>query len=449
MDYLIGLDIGTSSIKGILLSVDGAERITGKSQFTYTRKENGGLEIDAEDYITACFSLLGKLAKAVPADGMLRAVCAASASGNLLLLDEDGSPSTPIFNWQDGRVDDEAEKVLGQMDTEAFYDKNGWPFDYKTFPLAMLCWLKCHRPELLKRCGKVCMSTEYLYYRLTGKWGISGSAGTPFYLIDQRNGTYDRKILNALGIGESQLPPVGNVGETVGNVTNEASVCCMLPAGTPVVLGTFDHPSAARGAGVLSEGQMLLSCGTSWVGFYPVRDRQKAIGNKMLVDPFLSPQGCWGAMFSLPSISGRIEWYIRKYIADSGDVFQIFAAEAAKSTPGAGGLAINPAGEPDDETIRKYPKSDIARAIMEGTARLLNEKICELHAGGISAQSAVMVGGPTANPMWIQVIREITGIPVRVMHGAYAGAIGAAMVAGISAGLYEDEAAAFERLREE
>ena len=137
------------------------------------------------------------------------------------------------------------------------------------------------------------------------------------------------------------------------------------------------------------------------------------------------------------------------FTCDSGDVFQIFAAEAAKSMPGAGGLAINPAGEPDDETIRKYPKSDIARAIMEGTARLLNEKICGLRAGGISAQSAVMVGGPTANPMWIQVIREITGIPVRVMHGAYAGAIGAAMVAGISAGLYEDEAAAFERLREE
>ena len=83
------------------------------------------------------------------------------------------------------------------------------------------------------------------------------------------------------------------------------------------------------------------------------------------------------------------------------------------------------------------------------TVRLLRDKLRELEANGISARSAVMVGGPSENPLWVRVIGEMTGLAVRVMHGSYAGAMGAAMVAGIAAGLYRDEAAAFAALRED
>lgn len=448
MHYIIGLDIGTSSVKGVLVSEDGTEKTTGKAEFVYICREDGGIEIEAETYIGACFSLLRRLAAALPANGILRGISAASASGNLLLLDEDGRPSTPIFNWQDSRVGEEARHLLGQVDIEALYDKTGWPFDYKTFPLAMLCWIKCHRPELLIHASKVCMSTEYLVYRLTGRWGLSTSAGSPFYLLDQRTGGYNRELLDIIGIGEGQLPPVGKAGEAVGAVTKEGAAESGLPEGTPVLLGTFDHPSAARGAGVLREGQMLLSCGTSWVGFFPLKDRQKGIGNHMIVDPFLSPEGCWAGMVSIPSVSPRIERYIRRYIDDSGDRFRVFAAEAARSEPGAGGLRLDPMTDPDDRTVRGFAKPDIARAIMEGTVGLLRDKFRELEANGISADSAVMVGGPSENPLWVQVIGEMTGLKVQVMHGSYAGAVGAAMVAGIAAGLYRDETAAFAALRE-
>ena len=449
LNYIIGLDIGTSSVKGVLVAEDGTEKTTGKAEFVYTYREDGGIEIDTEAYLDACFSLLRRLASALPEHGALRGISAASASGNLLLLDEAGRPSTPIFNWQDSRVGEEARTVLGRIDAGALYGQTGWPFDYKTFPLAMLCWIKCHRPELLEHASKVCMSTEYLVYRLTGRWGVSTSAGSPFYLLDQRTGEYNRELLGLFGIGEEQLPPVGRAGDAVGAVTKEGAARSGLPAGVPVLLGTFDHPSAARGAGVLQEGQMLLSCGTSWVGFFPLRDRQKGIANRMIVDPFLSPEGCWAGMVSIPSISPRIERYIRRYIDDSDGRFRAFAAEAARSGPGAGGLVLDPLEEPDDGTVRGFAKPDIARAIMEGTVRLLRDKLRELEANGISARSAVMVGGPSENPLWVRVIGEMTGLAVRVMHGSYAGAMGAAMVAGIAAGLYRDEAAAFAALRED
>lgn len=216
LNYIIGLDIGTSSVKGVLVAEDGTEKTTGKAEFVYTYREDGGIEIDAEAYLDACFSLLRRLASALPEHGALRGISAASASGNLLLLDEAGRPSTPIFNWQDSRVGEEARTVLGRIDAGALYGQTGWPFDYKTFPLAMLCWIKCHRPELLEHASKVCMSTEYLVYRLTGRWGVSTSAGSPFYLLDQRTGEYNRELLGLFGIGEEQLPPVGRAGDAVG-----------------------------------------------------------------------------------------------------------------------------------------------------------------------------------------------------------------------------------------
>lgn len=390
LNYIIGLDIGTSSVKGVLVAEDGTEKTTGKAEFVYTYREDGGIEIDAEAYLDACFSLLRRLASGPAEHGALRGISAASASGNLLLLDEAGRPSTPIFNWQDSRVGEEARTVLGRIDAGALYGQTGWPFDYKTFPLAMLCWIKCHRPELLEHASKVCMSTEYLVYRLTGRWGVSTSAGSPFYLLDQRTGEYNRELLGLFGIGEEQLPPVGRAGDAVGAVTKEGAARSGLPEGVPVLLGTFDHPSAARGAGVLQEGQMLLSCGTSWVGFFPLRDRQKGIANRMIVDPFLSPEGCWAGMVSIPSISPRIERYIRRYIDDSDGRFRAFAAEAAGAGRARGDWCSTPWRSPTTEPSAALPSRILPGLSWRGRCA----------CSGINSGSWRQTASPPDRPSW-------------------------------------------------
>lgn len=438
---IIGLDIGTSSIKGVLMNKEGEVRKTVRGAFGYTKLENGGLEVTADNFTKVCCLVIRELAEA--AEEPVQGVCASSASGNLLVLDKNNRPVTPIFNWQDQRVSTEVEEILNGIDLDEFYRRVGWPFDQKTFPLALLCYIRKHSPEKLKDCGMVCMSTEYLYYKLTGKWGISTSAGTPFYLLDQRTGTYITELLDKLGICESQLPPVMPCGNVLGGMTVEAAERTSLTAGTPVVLGSFDHPSAARGVGVSKEGEMLLSCGTSWVGFVPVADRNRAVDAKLLIDPFLAFKGGnWGAMFSVPSLSERIRLYVNQYIDASENAYQILSELAAKSIPGANGLCICPIEEPDDDKMTGYSKEDIARAIMEGTVRLLKEKLDGLAEQNMKAVSAVMVGGPSEDPMWAKLIEEICGISVHVIHGAYAGAVGAAMLAGIGVGIYKDEAEA-------
>lgn len=447
--FIIGLDIGTSSIKGILIASDGSERYTGRVPFTYSCSPDGDVEISADAYLNACFALLRELSGKLPEGAELIGVSTASASGNLLLLDKENVPVTPIHNWQDKRVSDEVTHVLGDFDTDAYFHSTGWAFDKKTFPLAMLCWYKHHYPEILSDCGKVCMSTEYLYYRLTGVWGIGTSAGTPFYLIDQVTGTYNTEVLNQLGVSVDKLPPVMKTGSVLGTVTEEASVRCGLPVGTPVILGTFDHPSAARGVGICREGQLLLSCGTSWVGFYPVQNREKAVAAKMLIDPFLSENGGpWGGMVSLSSLSGQIEYFTKRYVDNSDAWYRELVNQSAQSSSGAGGLTINLLETPDDEKIRKYEKCHIARAIMENTVNMLSARMAEILESGIVCDEAVMVGGPSESPLWAELIAEKTGMRVRVMHGAYAGAVGAVVLAGIALGLYPDQESACASLQE-
>jgi len=439
MNYLIGLDIGTSSVKGVLMTEDGKIIKTAHGAFSYTRTDNGGVEIEADKFVDVCFGAIKELSE--NADGMIKGICASSASGNLVVLDKDMKPATPIFNWQDSRTTNEAKEILGEIDLNAFYRQIGWPFSYTGFPLALGCYVKKHTPEKIEKCGMFCMSTEYLYYRLTGKWGISSSAGTPFYLIDQNTGEYIPEILEALDITESRVPPIMPCGSSLGNVTEEATEKCGLSVETEVVLGSFDHPSAARGVGVFEEGEILLSCGTSWVGFCPIKDRDKAADAGVLIDPFLSPKGgCWGTMVSVPSVAERIKLYVNKYIDSTENAYQVLEELAEKSTSGADGLKINLYDEPYDDKILSFSKESIARAIMEGTVNLLKEKLNVIKDMGIDTKSAVMVGGPSQSKLYQRLIEELCGISVRVIHGANAGAVGAAMLAGIGTGLYSGEA---------
>lgn len=447
MDYLIGLDIGTSSVKGVLMTTEGKVVHSAKGMFTYYTVGNGGVESSPEEYLSTCFQTLRELAE-VAKDGEIKGICASSASGNMLLLDKENKPITNIISWQDKRVTDEARELLAGLDEDTFYRQIGWPFGYRAFPLPQLCYMKKHEPELLEKCGMVAMSTEYLYYALTGKWGISTSAGTTYFMIDQQTGEYMDWLLEKVGIDKSMLPPVMHSGAVVGYVQKEMEEFCGIPAGTPVVLGTFDHPSAARGAGVLKEGEMLLSCGTSWVAFFPVADREKGINARMLVDPFLTPDGCYGVMSSIPSLSGRLKLYTNRYIDNSNQAFNKLSELAKRSKPGANGLYINPLDEPDDQQITAYAKEDIARAIMEGTVGLLKQRLDCLAEHGVVAEKAVMVGGPSEDPYWISLIEEICKIPVRVVHASFAGAVGAAVIAGVGAQEYKDEVAAHQRFQE-
>ena len=301
MKCYIGLDIGTSAVKGVLLSKAGKVLAERSGQFEYY-SENSAKLMDPARFLEACFDVIKNLAEYPDAE--VAAICPSGASGNLILLDEDFSPLIPIIGWQSKHDENESSAYFTEEEREALYRKIGWRVG-NGFPLVHLMWMKKNIPELIGKSKMICMHIEYLNFALCGRFGISHSMGTPFYLMDQDKGTYNKVLLEKLGIDESVLPPIYDKGHILGNVTEETAKKLNLGKNTKVALGTFDHPAGALGAGVFDEGEMLLSCGTSWVELFPVESRAKAFSAGALTDRYMLSGSPYCVMCSLESVSEK------------------------------------------------------------------------------------------------------------------------------------------------
>jgi xylulokinase len=448
MKLLIGLDVGTSAVKGVLCAPSGNVLAQSQRPVAFIRPAQGFAEVEPESHYRAVCELVRELASKCPEGDSVAALSMSCASGNTLLLDSDNAPLGNIISWLDRRAAGQMGELLPGFDLSSVYKVVGWQ-GHDGFPLAHLAWLRRHRPEQLARASRVAMNIDWLTWRLTGTWALDHSNATAFYIQDQVGRKWHRPFLELLGITEDMLSRLQPSGTAVGPLTARAAADTGLPAATLLVLGAFDHPSAARATGTLEEGDLLLSCGTSWVGFYPCTRRDLLLSQDMLVDPFLTPRGPWAGMFALTAIGVSVEWLIDHLVlrstADRADRYAAFNAAAARAPRGAGGLFINPYH--DAAYLERSSAAlaaargphEIARAVMEGTAFEMRRKIETLVAAGLIPGRINMVGGPSLSPIWPRVLAEVTGLEIEIVHGQVAGAVGAAALAGIGAGIFKNE----------
>jgi len=423
---LIGLDLGTSAIKGALLDAAGGCALRSVERATrYRHPHPEWVEADAEELYNDLTGVIRELAAASPAP--VRALAAAAASGNTLLADAQGRPLTPVINWMDRRCAGKPPPALAGLTPADVRRVTGWPC-VDSFPLAHLAWLRAHRPALLDRAAHVCMNTDWLLFRLTGQWAMDDSTAATFHLLDQPARRWHRPYLERLGVTEPQLSRVTPSGTAVGPLTAAAAADTGLTTETVAVAGCFDHPAAARAVGVSQPGRLLLSCGTSWVGLTPHGDRDAILAAELLCDPFLSDRGGpWAGIFSVPAIGPVINWYVDRLIAPGErDRLRIFDESAAQAAPGADGLVINLLEPPRPVA---GSRAAISRAVMEGAARALRDKLLALAPHGFRSNQAVMVGGPSKSPVWPGILAELSGLKLTV-GSAHAGAVGAALLAG-------------------
>lgn len=424
--YSVGLDLGTSSVKGVLF--DG-EKILNSVSAPFelkTCKLTDGAEyigFSADNYAETVFGVISRLAKEV--NGKICGIAMASASGNTVICNKNGNAAIDAYSWTNAPFIEESEKVYGIIESKAAAYVSGWGY-FCTFPLSHLAHVKVHSHEILENCGKICMSTEYLLFKMTGKWGIDRSTAVPFYLLEQETGKWHKPYLDALNITEDKLPCVYESGDLLGNITEEFSEKYGIDKNCKVYLGSFDHPSGAIANNVVNEGELLLSCGTSWVLFFPFSNRKTLIENGLLCDTFLSKEkGLWGAMCSIAQISKNIDKIIEKHISRT-DKIRLFNEYAEKASRGAEGLKINPVTDADKD-LSEYKKENIARAVMEGAANLLKEKLEYLKTLAIKFNSVKMAGGPSQSKIWVEIIRYTIEKPVEVIYGIDSGAVGAAI----------------------
>jgi sugar (pentulose or hexulose) kinase len=426
---LIGLDLGTSAMKGVLMRPDGTVLKQAERPVRYDRPAPGRVEHDAEAHWRQVAGLLRELGTDAPAP--IGALAMAAASGNTLLTDAQGRPLTPVINWMDRRCVGCPPPALRGLIAEEVRQTVGWAC-VDSFPLAHLAWLREHEPALYRQARHVCMNTDWLLFRLTGRWRMDTSTATTFHLQDQRRRCWHAPFLERLGLAEDQLSTLTGAGVAVGRLTPEAAAATGLTGSALAATGCFDHPADARAAGILEPGQLLLSCGTSWVGFTPFEDRATILAARLLCDPFRSEQGGpWGGIFSAPAIGPTIDWYVDHVIAPGEpDRLRIFDEAAAEAPRGAGGLAIDLTAPPQPVA---GSRAAVSRAVMEGAAMALNRHLPRLREHGFRFERAVLVGGPSKSPVWPGILAEMTGLELTV-GSAQAGARGAALLAARALG---------------
>ncbi|MCK5843287.1 MAG: hypothetical protein KAG97_01185 [Victivallales bacterium] len=420
----IGLDLGTSAVKGVVVDESGAILAETMAKNALLRPHDGWVELDPVDHFECVAGVIRGLVEG--AAGEVAGIAMGAASGNTLLTDARGEPLTNIISWMDARSENESPSVLSGLSPDGMRRVAGWPC-VTLFPLAHLAWLKENTPFAYRNAARVCMNTDWLLFRLTGEWVMDYSTATTFHLQNQVERRYHKPFLEMLEIDESKLAKLADSGVSVGHPTAAAAKATSLPRSAVVSTGCFDHPAAARGVGVERPGQLLLSCGTSWVGFTPEFDRNRIIEAELLCDPFLSVGGGpWAGMFSISQIGQSVDWYIDNLVAPGhSDKYTAFEEAAELAESGAGGLKIDLTADP---THVEDSRENVSRAVMEGAAALLAKRLDALRSKGFEFSEAVMTGGPSKSCLWPRIVEEFTGLSITV-GSEYAGAIGAAKLA--------------------
>ena len=414
--YRIGIDAGTSAFKAALIDEAGNTLATGEKQLELVRKDST-VEMDAISYKNALYELLGKVAGNYADD--IAGIAISGAAGSTLMLDKNDKPSE-IISWLDKRWEGRIPECLNGISEEELRQRTGWPC-LKSFPLAHIAWWQLNKPEQLNNAKWIGLCTDYLIFSLCGRNAMDFSTATTMHLVDQQSRTYCLDYIDRLGIRREQLSPLMPSGTYMGELTDEASQATGIAKGTKVFTGAFDHPSAARGCNIKTEDEMLLSCGTSWVAFVPIANRDWIISHRLLCDPFLSTEGGpYGAMFSIEGLGQKIDKLVTEHFSyGTEDKYSLFnqLAEAA------GDACIDEIDMLAD-TVPALPKERLARAIMNGCAAFFARHLAKLELP-VKTRRVVLAGGPAKSRIWPSIIQKYTQFNIEVTD-SFTGARGAA-----------------------
>lgn len=434
LPLLVGIDVGTTSVKASLFDADGMVLKSFSRAYPTARQAAGLAEQAPEDWTNRAITLLGELSAGLP-EGAVAAVGLTSQVNTHLFVAADGEALHPAITWQDGRAGTEAAELDAQLSTA---EKIGWwgaplPVD-ASHPLARALWMARHHPEIWDKTRWLMAPKDYCILKLTGEATADPMAA--FGLIDQSLGYVSRLTALVSGVAE-RLPPLRPVSAPAGRIREGLPL-----AGTPMVTGVMDAWAGLFGTGTLHDGEAMYLSGTSEIVGLVSSTRHPAAG--VIAFPTLEgitlhagPTQSGGASIAwLSSITGRSAADLSSLAEASGPhrpaplfLPHLQGERAPIWDIGARGAFIGLDGS--------MGPGELARSVFEGVAssvRWLLEALEE--SAGRSATGFAMAGGGAASDIWCQIRADMLNRPIRRLRTLDAGVLGAAMLAGVGAGCY-------------
>lgn len=436
MSYL-GIDLGTSGLRALLLAEDGSVLGSAERSCTSEHKHPGWSEQDPADWVAALEGAVAALRDAHPEFADLRAVGVAGHMHGATLLDSAGDVIRPCILWNDTRADAEAQ----HLDALPGIRETSGNIVFPGFTAPKLLWVKEHEPDNFTRIAKVLLPAAYLNYYLTGDYvaDMSDSAGTSWLDVSRR--TWSEELLIAGQMSESQMPRLVEGCQPAGTLRADLASRWGLRNSVTVAGGAGDNAAAACGLGALNEGDGFISLGTSGV-LLAARDGYHSDPASALHTFCHAVPDRWYQMGVMLSATDSLNWLSQITGQKPADLTSALGEELR--APGRVQFYPYLSGERtphNDANIRggftglgkDTDQSDLTCAVLEGVAYGLSDSYDALVQTGARIDRLIGIGGGTKSRYWVKLIATVLNVPIELpQDGEFGAALGAARLGQIA-----------------
>jgi xylulokinase len=441
---LIGLDIGTSTVKAILSTPDG--RIISRASVEYPTyfPKPGWAEQDPQDWWKGVVDSVRRLDAA--SYGQVAGIGVSGQGCAVTLIDRYGQVVRPAIIWMDSRSEPQCQRLRDCCLEDVLAQNGKMPAPYNADPVLM--WLQDNEPGSIEASETSLTTTAYINFRLTGQKVANLSDASILMAFDLERKAWSEDLIQSFGVPARLYPPLAVCDQVIGELKPAAAKELGLPAGIPVIAGGEDTSSAGLASGSAKQGLAFLSLGTAGTIYVPA-DHKTVHPHLLTFLHVLEDRYLLGG--SMAALGASLSW-CHKLLGDQLD-FESMLALAQESEPGAGRLIFLPymSGELqpiNDGNARgvlfglslSTEKKHVVRAILEGTAFSIAHNLNIIEALGISIPEVRAVGGPTRSAFWCQVIADIIGRPLNVVSNEGGAPLGDALLAAKGVGLIQDAA---------
>ena len=443
----LGIDLGTTNIKAAVYDSE-LRLIDRRSRPVEYIREDGFVEFDAEAYVQMLMDLL---------EGMLREngvneirhMAFTGQAESLVVLDDAGKPLIRAISWMDERSGEECAILAEQFAPEEYEAVTGQQAILPTWPATKILWLKRNRPEVFARAAHYLLLKDFVLYRLTGCMAADMSIATFTFYFDIYKQCYWEKMLKAIGVERSQLPPLVQPCACVGTLLPEWSGRLGLRTSPGVNTGTLDHFAGMIGTGNIAPGKVTLSIGTVMAMAAMVGEPAQVNTGVAMHYGFLPDTHVMLPVAESGGVS--LEWFRKTCMPQVGyeELNRVLEERRATDILFLPYLVGTNAPEFDAGATgvfwglrQEHDAFDMARAVMEGVAFVLRKNCEEIAARGTALSAIIATGGGARSRLWCQLQANITGLPIRLPKEPEAACLGAAMIAAVADGRYPDLAAA-------
>ena len=453
--YYIGIDLGTSALKLLLVDEKGQICNTVSKEYPLEFPKSGWSQQKPEDWKKAVMEGIPELLTGF--DGsQVAGIGAGGQMHGLVVLDEKDQVIRPAILWNDGRTAKQVEYLNGVIGKQKLSQLTA-NIAFAGFTAPKLLWMRENEPELFGKIAKIMLPKDYINYILTGVHSCDYSDASGMLLLDVANKCWSREMLSICGIREEQMPALFESYEVTGTVLPQVAAQLGLPENVKVVAGAGDNAAAAVGTGVVGSGGCNISLGTSGTIF--ISSRQFGVDPNNALHAFAHADGGWHLMGCMLSAASCNKWLCEDILA-TGD----YAAEQLPITPdklGNNHVFFLPylMGErsPINDTNARgtfigmsmdTTRADLVQAVLEGVAFAIRDSFEVAKSLGIEIPTTKICGGGSKSQLWRTIFANVLGIPLELVKTEQGPGYGGAMLAMVGCGKYESVQAAADDLVE-